>query len=168
MCWTLWLIKPEFAENAWRSEEKEVGRRTHVQGAVRNLAKAAGMTAAVAHGHCTRLHWERSMQSNKTFLLTRTHIYHVSYCFFVVVFFKSNSLSVSSNPSEAFQTQIYMSYHVWFHVSWHKYSLLLKLIHLTKQQTDLISPMMLHAWPQIVLQKGNLIFITITYVQGLW
>lgn len=89
--------------------------------------------------------------------------------FFVVVFFfKSNSLSVSSNPSEAFQTQIYMSYHVWFYVSWHKYSLLLKLIHLTKQQTDLISPMMLHAWPQIVLQKGNLIFITITYVQGLW
>lgn len=65
------------------------------------------------------------------------------------VFFKSNSLSVSSNPSEAFQTQIYMSYHVWFYVSWHKYSLLLKLIHLTKQQTDLISPMMLHAWPSL-------------------
>lgn len=28
----------------------------HVQGAVRNLAKAAGMTAAAAHGHCPRLH----------------------------------------------------------------------------------------------------------------
>lgn len=52
----MWLIKPEFTENEWRSEEKKVGRRTHVQGAVRNLAKAAGMTAAVAHGHCTRLH----------------------------------------------------------------------------------------------------------------
>lgn len=67
----LWLMKPEFVEKRRKKERKEAGRRgKRFQGAVRNLAVAAGMAAAAAHGRCTTPLRELSTTNNRTFTVT--------------------------------------------------------------------------------------------------